>query len=102
MLIPKRDTLLGSAHLAVPSMGEIEGKMMVLELVALASLTRLMDGKRKQAADDLGQTIRRAVRIKCHNAKLGEEDVQSAQDYADELIKAACETIGKATRKHAV
>jgi hypothetical protein len=101
MLKAKRDTLLGGARFAIPSIGEVEGRMMVLEMIALASLSRLLDEKQAKTAAALPEIIRRAVKIKCCSAKLSEDDSRSAQDYADELIEAAREAIGRANRRQA-
>jgi hypothetical protein len=89
MLTARRDTMRGGARWAIPSLGEIEGRMMVLEFVAITSLDRLFRLEGEQAADDLAEAMRRAIRIKCHATKLCAEDTHCAEDYVEELIDCA-------------
>lgn len=89
MLRAKRDSLGGSPCKAIPSLGEIEGRQMVLELVAVSSLTRLLrlhDAAEKAA---LKRAMRHAIDRKCHDAKLCDDDIRSAETYAEELFACA-------------
>lgn len=89
MLTARRDTMRGGARWAIPSLGEIEGRMMVLEFVAMTSLDRLFRLEGERAADDLTEAMRRAIRLKCHATKLCAEDTHCAEDYVEELIDCA-------------
>ncbi|NKJ07521.1 hypothetical protein FHT29_004526 [Rhizobium sp. SG741] len=95
MLRVKRDSFGGPAGNAVPSLGEIGGRVFVLEAVATTALTRLL---RHCAAD--GQTehieaLRRAIERKCREANLPEAQIAAASEYAQELFKDAMERAGK-------
>ena len=89
----KRDSLGNGANLAIPSMGEIEGRITVLEVVAMTSLGLLLKAGDKHAAQHVLSRVRRAMRSKCHEIKLSPDDAESAIAYAQELIEATLENI---------
>ncbi|MGO4569909.1 hypothetical protein AB4Z52_33990 [Rhizobium sp. 2YAF20] len=91
MLRAKRDALGGAACKAIPSLGEIEGRMMILELVALTSLSRLLSDHGKKGRAELIKAMRHAIDRKCHDASLCGHDTKSAEDYAEELLASAQE-----------
>ena len=91
MLRAKRDTLGGAACKAIPSLGEIEGRMMILELVALTSLSRLLHDHNRHGRVELIKAMRHAIDRKCHDARLCGQDTKSAEDYAEELLASAQE-----------
>ncbi|MGV1838366.1 hypothetical protein ACQZ6C_26665 [Rhizobium rhizogenes] len=103
MLRAKRDSLGGAASKAIPSLGEVEGRMMVLELIALTALTRLMRLHDVGARADLMKAMRHTINRKCHDARLCGTDTQSAETYAEELLACAQEQAIDLdeTRKHA-
>ncbi|KQV79257.1 hypothetical protein [Rhizobium sp. Root1220] len=84
----KRDGYGNGANLAVPSMGEIEGRITVLEVVAATSLSLLMKAGDKHAAQQALSAIRSAMRSKCEEIKLSPADADSAIAYAQELFDA--------------
>ena len=89
----KRDGYGNGANLAVPSMGEIEGRITVLEVVAATSLSLLMKAGDKHAAQQALSAIRSAMRSKCEEIKLSPADVDSAIAYAQELFDATLENM---------
>ncbi|APO77813.1 hypothetical protein AM571_PC00066 (plasmid) [Rhizobium etli 8C-3] len=91
MLRAKRDSLGGEPGKAIPSLGEIEGRMMILELVAVTALTRLLRFHDPQERSALVEALRHAVDRKCRDAKLSGSDISSAEKYAEELLKSAQE-----------
>ncbi|PKA45517.1 hypothetical protein CWR43_00320 [Rhizobium sullae] len=91
MLRARRDSLGGEPGKAIPSLGEIEGRMMILELVAVTALTRLLRLHDAQERSALMEAIRHAVDRKCSDAKLCSPDISSAEKYAEELLKSAQE-----------
>ncbi|SCW87669.1 hypothetical protein SAMN02927900_05992 [Rhizobium mongolense subsp. loessense] len=91
MLRAKRDRLGGEPGKAIPSLGEIEGRMMILELVAVTALTRLLRLHDPQERSALMEALRHAVDRKCRDAKLSGADISSAEKYAEELLKSAQE-----------
>lgn len=89
----KRDGLGNGANLAIPSMGEIEGRITVLEVIARTTLTRLVKSGDEHAAQNILSDIRRAMRAKCVEIKLSPDDATSAITYAQELFDAALSSV---------
>ena len=88
----KRDGDGSCASSAIPSMGAIEGRITVLEVVALTSLRLLLKVGDKHAAQLVLSTIRRAMRSKCNDIHLSASDADSAIAYAQELVDATFES----------
>jgi hypothetical protein len=95
MFNAKRDGLGNGANLAIPSMGEIEGRITVLEVVATTSLMLLVKSGDKHAAQQALSAIRLAMRSKCEEIKLSPLDADSAIAYANELFDAALESMDR-------
>jgi hypothetical protein len=91
----KRDGYGNGANLAIPSMGEIEGRITVLEVVAMTSLSLLVKDGDKHAAQQALSAIRRAMRLKCEDIKLSSSDTNSAIAYAQELFEATFENMDR-------
>jgi hypothetical protein len=91
----KRDGCGNGASLAIPSMGEIEGRITVLEVVAMTSLSLLVKAGDKHAAQDVLSAIRCAMRSKCEDIKLSPADADSAIAYAQELFEATLENMNR-------
>ena len=87
----KRDSKGGVAAHAIPSMGEIEGKLTVLEVVAATTLRMLLQQGDKHAAQHVLSEVKRAMRSKCDDIRLSPSDSKSAIEYAQELIDAIYE-----------
>ncbi|PZM10027.1 hypothetical protein [Rhizobium tubonense] len=102
MLRAKRDALGGAACKAIPSLGEIEGRVMILELVALTSLSRLLHDHERHGRLELIKAMRHAIDRKCHDARLCGQDTRSAEEYAEELLASAQEQADQQAtlRKH--
>lgn len=78
-----------TAAVAAPTVGEIEGRLLVLDMVAastIARLLRLHDGKEK---DDLIAQILHDIDVSCRSRGLHFRDILDAQSYAEELLKDA-------------
>ncbi|MBB6484886.1 hypothetical protein [Rhizobium lusitanum] len=89
MLTTHRDCKHHVKRNAIPSLGEIEGRVAVLEIVAQSALIHVFDeGEVDIDAAFLSQ-MRRALHRKCKELKLDGEDTASALSYAEELIEAA-------------
>lgn len=91
----KRDGYRSGANLAIPSLGEIEGRITVLEVVAMTSLGMLVKAGDKHAAQQALSAIRQAMRAKCEEIKLSAEDADSAIAYAQELFEATFENMDR-------
>jgi hypothetical protein len=98
----KRDGFGNGASLAIPSMGEIEGRITVLEVVAMTSLSLLVKAGDTHEAQQVLSTIRRAMRSKCEDMKLSPSDADSAIAYAQELFEATLENMNRDTGAIAV
>jgi hypothetical protein len=93
MFNAKRDGDTDGACNAIPSMGVIEGRITVLEVIAMTSLGMVLKDGDKHMAQHVLSVIRRAMREKCEDMRLSEEDSQSAIAYAQELICASFENL---------
>jgi hypothetical protein len=91
MLTTNRDCGRDSAKNAIPSLGEIEGRMAVLEILAQCALTHALTEGDERIDKALLDEIRRAMHAKCGDLKLGTADAESAFSFAEELIEAAVE-----------
>jgi hypothetical protein len=91
MLITHRDRGRDSAKNAIPSLGEIEGRMAVLEILAQCALTHALSEGDENIDRALLAEIRRAMHAKCGDLKLGDADADAAFGFAEELIEAAVE-----------
>ncbi len=91
MLTTNRDCQRDGARNAIPSLGEIEGRIAVLEVVAQSALIHALDEGDKIVDARLVAEIRKAMRAKCSELKLDKADSVSAIGFAEELIEAAIE-----------
>lgn len=89
MLITYRECGRASAKNAIPSLGEIEGRMAVLEVVAQAALTNALIEGDENVDRALLARIRHAIHSKCSELKLDRNDAEAAVGFAEELIDAA-------------
>lgn len=88
MYYAKRDSIGGAAAHAIPSMGAIEGKITVLEVVATTALRLLLQSGDKHGAQQVLSSMRKAMRVKCGDMQLSAADSKSAIEYAQQLIEA--------------
>jgi hypothetical protein len=88
MLITPCDCRPGPDRRPIASIGEIEGRLIVMEMVALGCLSCL-HGIDASARKHALTAIRRCVRSALRNAKLSGEDVDAATVYAADLLAAA-------------
>jgi hypothetical protein len=91
MLTTHRDSKAHVQRNAIPSLGEIEGRVAVLEVVAQSALIHVFYEGHVDMDATLLADIRKAMHDKCHALKLDGEDTASALSYAEELIEAAVE-----------
>jgi hypothetical protein len=96
MLRAKRDKFGGPAGNAVPSLGDIGGRVFVLRVMAATALTRLLRRCDANGQTELVATFRRAIERKCRKANLPEAEIAAASEYAQELFKEALERARRA------
>ena len=85
----KRDGKPDGESNAIPSMGAIEGRIIVLEVVASTALELLIEKGDSHAAQQVLSKIRKAMRAKCEEIRLSTPDTESAIAYAQELLDAS-------------
>ncbi|MBY5379002.1 hypothetical protein ELG83_33560 (plasmid) [Rhizobium leguminosarum] len=97
MLVTDRDCQTGGARFAVPTLGEIEGKLLVSEVVATSCLRQLFAHSDGTAMRGIKRRIRRLLQIRCRAEKLSHDDTEAAVEYAFQLVEAAAEAVGRKT-----
>ncbi|OWV78852.1 hypothetical protein ATY78_12200 [Rhizobium sp. R635] len=98
MLITDRDCQEGGARFAVPTFGEIEGKLLVCEVVATSCLRQLLTHSGAAAVPVIKRRVRRLLEARCEGEKLCRDDTEAAVEYAFQLVEAAAEAAGKKPR----
>lgn len=96
MLITDRDCQSGGARFAVPTLGEIEGRLLVSEVVATSCLRQLF-AHSNGAVPAIKRRIRRLLESRCQAEKLCHDDTEAAVEYAFQLVEAAAEAAGRKT-----
>jgi len=96
MLRAKRDNLGGPSGSAVPSLGEIEGRVFVLQIMATTALKRLLSRRDADGQTELMTALQRAIERKCKQANLPEADIAAASEYAKGLLDEALDRAGGA------
>ncbi|TCL63266.1 RNA-metabolizing metallo-beta-lactamase [Rhizobium sp. BK251] len=89
MLSTDRDYRPGSEHFAVPTMGEVEGKLLVSEIVAVACLQELLKHEHAPVVRRVRRRIQRDLKHRCSALKLCADDEKTTADYAFQILKAA-------------
>jgi len=79
----------GKSSATAPTIGEIEGRLLVLELVASSCLTRLLNLHDGQEKTELIAEIMHDIEVNCRNSGLHSRDIVDAQNYAEDLLKDA-------------
>ena len=81
---------------AAASLTDIEGRMLVLEVVAMTSLAMALNTSDPEDAD-VGRgvlyLIREAVNNKCDEMRLSSQATSTAQTYVDELVHTAMHSL---------
>ncbi len=93
MLSTKRDRKQGGERFPIPTEGEIEGKLIVLESIAIVCVEDTVAHSNPDAISKLRENIERVVRERCHPLKLAPDDEVAAQQYALEFVDAGVEEV---------
>ena len=88
----KRDGKAGAASNAIPSIGVIEGRITVLEVLAATCLKLLLNEGDKLRGKQVLSAVRKAMRSKCKDIHLNPDDAASALAYIQELLDATFES----------
>ncbi|MDR7143709.1 hypothetical protein [Rhizobium sp. BE258] len=90
------DAKKDSAKATSSNLSDIEGRMLVLEIVAMTSLAMVLDTSDPENAK-IGRgvlyLIREAVEKKCEEMNLSEEATDTAQVYVEELLQTAMHSL---------
>lgn len=95
----KRDGTAGGASNAIPSMGVIEGRITVLEVLAATCLRLLLKEGDELKGKHVLSMVRKAMRAKCNDIHLNPDDAKSALAYVQELLDATFESTEFETAK---
>ncbi|MDL2410283.1 hypothetical protein PY650_32720 [Rhizobium calliandrae] len=94
MLITDRECQRGGERFAIPTLGEIEGKLIISEVVAASCLRQLLAEPEAEPLSSIRRRIKQALQIRCKRAKLCGDDTDAAVEYAFQLLDAAVEALG--------
>ncbi|MGO4440372.1 hypothetical protein [Rhizobium sp. RAF56] len=91
MLSTDRDCKRGGERFAIPTLGEVEGKLIVMEVVALACLRERLKQRKARSISHIRQNIKRDLACRCRTEGLCFEDQTAAADYGLQLLDSAIE-----------
>jgi hypothetical protein len=89
MLYMDRDCKRGGERFAIPTQGEVQGKLIVLEVVAITCLREVVASKSAFATARLKKEVLRVLKERCAPFGLSREDEMAAMEYACEFFEAA-------------
>ncbi|CCM75347.1 hypothetical protein [Rhizobium mesoamericanum] len=94
MLSADRDFKPGGEHFAIPTQGEVEGKLMVSELVAVACLQELLKKEHAPVVERVRRRILRDLKHRCRELKLCTDDEKATASYASQILDSAVKEAG--------
>lgn len=94
MLMTDRNCTRGGQRFAIPTLGEVEGKLIASEIVATSCLHELWAHSGSKGMLSIKNRITQALDARCASASLCHEDSDAAVVYALELLDAAAEVAG--------
>lgn len=93
MLTVERDNKRGGECFAVPTIGEIEGRLLVYETITVACLQEILKHPETHDLSAFRETIAGKISSGCKNLKLCRDDMSATREYAlqvfDEATKRA-------------
>lgn len=89
MLFIDRDFKRGGERFAIPTQGEVEGKLIVLEVVAVTCLRNLLASGNEFETSKLKRNVFKVLKDRCAAFDLSPDDEAAAIEYADEFFEAA-------------
>lgn len=89
MLHIDRDSKRGGERFAIPTLGEVQRKLAVLDAVAVTRLKQVIASNSAFAAARLKREVLRAVEQGCEPSCLAAKDELAAMDYAQQIFDAA-------------
>jgi hypothetical protein len=101
MLTTDRECRRGGQRFAMPTLGEIEGKLIVSEVVAANCLRQLLTTSETEPLPSIKRGIKQALQNRCKGAGLCGEDTDAALEYAFQLLDAAVASVGNQPKQDA-
>lgn len=95
MLTTDRDCQKGGERFAVPTLGEIEGKLLVFEVVATSCLREILAHPQGGSISLIRRTITDELRRRCKDAGLSRDNTADAVRYGLQVLDAAVQQAGK-------
>lgn len=89
MLSTERDSKRGGERFPIPSQGEVEGRLLMFEVVAVTCLQELLATADPHLVARLRRRLIRNLRRRCAPLKLCADDQKAAREFALQLLKAA-------------
>lgn len=89
MLITERDWKRGGERFAIPTIGEIQGRLVVSEVVALECLGALLASKQADTIRSVKKAVFVQLKRRCAPFALSKDEQEAAMGYARELFEAA-------------
>lgn len=77
----------------MPTLGEIEGKLIVSEVVAANCLRQLLAGPEAEPLSSIRRGIKQSLQKRCKKSGLCGEDTDAAMEYAFQLLDAAVDAV---------
>ena len=91
MLSTERDLKRGGERFPIPSQGEVEGRLLMFEVVAVTCLQELLAKTDPHLIFRLRRKLLRNLKEKCAPLKLCADDEKAAKEFALQLLSAAVE-----------
>ena len=91
MLSTERDFGRGGERFSIPSQGEVEGRLLMFEVVAVTCLQELLAKTDSRMVSRLRRRLIRNLKERCAPLKLCAADEKVVKEFALQLLKAACE-----------
>lgn len=99
MLTTDRDCRRGGERFAIPTLGEVEGKLIASEIVATSCLYELSVYSSSNRMLSIKNRIRQILQKRCKEAGLCREDADAAVAYAMQLLNAVAGNHASAAAK---
>ncbi|MBX5066814.1 hypothetical protein [Rhizobium lentis] len=91
MLSTDRDLKRGGERFPIPSQGEVEGRLLMFEVVAVTCLQELLAKPETRLVSRLRRRLIRNLKKRCARLKLCADDEKASEQFALQLLRAALE-----------
>lgn len=91
MLSTDRDLKRGGERFPIPSQGEVEGRLLMFEVIAVTCLQELLAKTESRLVSRLRRRLIHNLKARCAPLKLCADDEKAAEEFALQLLSAALE-----------